>query len=107
MTVGALTRLLTLQEPLRTPDGGGGFATAWQDIAQDPAVFASVAEIGGGEELRQMQLAGVQKYRILIRHRADITADMRLTEGVGIYAITGIRDPDGKRMFLEIMAEGA
>lgn len=99
-----LRHLLTIQEPVRTPDGGGGFTTAWQDIATGPAVYAAIEPLPGREELRQGQMTPVQSWRITLRYRADITPALRLAEGATIYNITSVRDIDGRAAYLEILA---
>ncbi|MEZ0226539.1 MAG: phage head closure protein [Alphaproteobacteria bacterium] len=102
MNIADLKTRLTIQEPVRTPDGGGGFTTIWQDIAVDPVVFAQVIRISGGELLRDQQVTAGATYRITLRHRDDITAAHRLLDGATAYNITALRDPDGSRAWLEI-----
>ncbi|TAL39638.1 MAG: head-tail adaptor protein [Alphaproteobacteria bacterium] len=104
MNISDLKHRLTIQEPVRTPDGGGGFTTVWQPIASEADVFASVIQISGSETLRDQQLIAGAAYRITLRYRADITASHRLAEGATVYNITALRDPDGAREWLEITA---
>jgi head-tail adaptor len=104
MNIGQLKHRLTIQESVRTPDGGGGFTTVWQDIAVEPAVFAHVIRTSGDESLHQQQLVAMASYRITMRYRADITTAHRLTNGATVFNITGLRDPDGLGAWLEITA---
>ena len=72
-----LTERITLQTPALTDDGFGGKSISWTDVA---TVFAEVQpiytnwlepEVAGRPEAR----AG---YRIIIRTRTDMRADMRI-----------------------------
>lgn len=103
--IGNLRHLLLIQKEIRTPDGGGGFTVTWQDIATTPLVYAAITSLSGSEQLSQRQLATAVSCRIVIRHRDDITPDMRLTDGKKIYDIISVKDPDGALVYLEIIAE--
>lgn len=102
----SLTRLaqpVTLQQPVLTPDGGGGFTPGWQDIA---SVFAEIAELAGAEIAgATRQTESLSPCRITILYRADVTPDMRITAADTAYSIVSVRDPDGARRWLEIIAE--
>lgn len=104
MNISALKHRLTIQERLRTPDGGGGFTTAWQDIAAEPEVFANIVQTSGGEILRDHQMTAGATFRITLRHRADITPAHRLVDGAAAYNIIALRDPDGTGAWLEVTA---
>ena len=104
MNIGDLKTRLTIQEPVRTPDGGGGFTTVWQNIATEPVVFAQVIQTSGGETLRGQQVTAGAAYRITLRHRDDITPAHRLLDGATAYNITALRDPDGSHAWLDITA---
>jgi head-tail adaptor len=106
MTIAKLDRLLTLEAAQRTPDGGGGFTLDWQAVADAPQVYAGVEALASPEELQDAQLKPPRRFRIRLRYRADLTADMRLTEGSAVYRITGLRDPEGTAAWLELLAEG-
>lgn len=99
MTIGDMKEPLTLQQETLTPDGGGGFARAWEDVAE---VFARIEETGGGESLQHRKIEAGHACRITLHYRDDITAGMRLAGAAGIFCISTVRDPDGKRATLEI-----
>lgn len=103
--IGDLRHLLTLQEEIRTPDGGGGFTVAWQNIAQSPKIYASITSLSGNEQLSQQQLATIVSCRMIIRFRDDITARMRLTDGKRFFNILSVKDADGTGIYLDIIAE--
>lgn len=102
--IGDFRHILTLQSRTRLDDGAGGFSESWTDVAADPLVYAAVRAVGGGEALRAGQRQSVTTYRITMRYRADVTADMRLTDGVHFYNIVAALDRDGRRQYLEVTA---
>jgi SPP1 family predicted phage head-tail adaptor len=104
VNISDLKTRLTIQEPVRAPDGGGGFMTVWQNIAAEPEVFAQVVQTSGNEALRAQQITAQALYRITLRYRADITPAHRMTEGGSVYNIAALRDPDGAGEWLEITA---
>ncbi len=103
--IGRLRERLTVQREIRTPDSSGGFAVSWQDIPADPEVFAEIAPLTFREELRFRQIATRATHRIIIRHRVDITTDMRLTDGTRIYNIISLLPRDSRLEYLVIIAE--
>lgn len=72
---GDLDQRVTIQAQARTDDGAGGAAVAWADIAR---VWAKVQPLSGKERLEAQQLEAPVMYRVTIRNRADVTADMRI-----------------------------
>jgi head-tail adaptor len=102
MTTGELTRKVALQTAQRLPDGGGGFETTWQDVTElyariDRAETEEIPERGGRVTRRRC--------RLTVLHRADIAPGQRLLEGLTAYNILSLRDIDGRRVYLEIIAE--
>lgn len=102
--IGDLKYRITLQEPVRTPDGGGGFSEAWQDLAAAPEVYAAIRPLSGGETFRFRQLETVATHRILTRFRPDITPAHRILHGADVYDIVSATDADGQQAFLDIVA---
>ncbi len=100
--IGNLNHPLTLQSPQRVPDGGGGFETTWQDMAE---VFARIDAIEtediperGGRKKRQ-------RCRLTVHARKDMAPGQRLWDGSRGYGILSLRDPEGRGVYLEILAE--
>lgn len=104
MSIGGMKEALTIQRPVLAQDGGGGFETSWEDVAE---VYARIEDLGGGEAPRHGQTVAENAYRLTLHHRADVTADMRLAGGGKIYEIVSLRDPDGRGATLEITARSA
>jgi len=100
--IGNLNHPLTLQTPQRVPDGGGGFETTWQDEAD---IFARIDAVETEEIPERGGRKTRQRCRLTIHHRAGLTPGLRFSDGSRGYDIITIRDPDGRGVYLEILAE--
>lgn len=103
--IGMLRSRLTLQEPVRTPDGGGGFTTVFENVTANPVVFARITQVSGAESMNSGSLSSRTVYRIILRYRGDVTPQMRLIDGDTVYAITSVVAINDRRNYLEIVAE--
>jgi len=101
MRIASLRDRLTLEQPVRSPDGGGGASVAWQPVAD---VWARVRPVTGEERLAHDQVAGRLTHRISIRHRPGVTPAMRFRQGPRIYEIVAVLDNSG-RAYLECLCE--
>lgn len=100
---GRMNRRITLEEAVTTPDGSGGFSTAWEEFA---TVWAEVKPLSPGREaLADARLASQQGYRILMRTLTGLNADMRINHGGRYLNIRAIRFPEPDGAVLEILAE--
>lgn len=100
---GKLRERVTIERPVRTPDGAGGADVTWEALA---TVWAEVVALGGTEAALGERMEARAPHRVTIRFRDDVTAEMRLAWRGGALAIRGLRDPDGRRRWLAINAEG-
>lgn len=95
---GALRKRLTLQAPVATPDGIGGFAEGWSDVATlfarlEPVAAAS--RFGAGRELETVT------HRVILRRRGGVGPGMRFTDGGGrVFEIVTVHDPDESGRYL-------
>lgn len=99
--IGRMKDRITLQKPVLTPDEGGGFTTAWEDVAE---VYASVIPVSAGEYLKGHQLETSVTHRIIIRYREDVTPSLRIVRGAKVYDISSAVDQGGLKAYLEILA---
>ncbi|HYD17048.1 MAG TPA: phage head closure protein [Patescibacteria group bacterium] len=102
MTIGQLNTKLSLEAPVLTPDGGGGFTVEWQEVTE---VWAVVTDLTGHELLQDAQVTAHAPCRILLHYRDDLTGRMRLSGSGRVYDIVSVRDPDGGKCWLEIIAQ--
>lgn len=100
---GQLRERVIIERPVRTADGAGGADVTWEALA---SVWAEVVTLAGAETVVGERHEARQAHRITIRFRDDVTAEMRLSWCGAVLNIRGIRDPDGKRRWLAINAEG-
>lgn len=103
--IGKMKHRLTLQEPIRTPDGAGGFTVVWRDIAEHPGLYARIQALSGRETLKFGQLETKVTHRIAFRHRKDVRPGMRFIGAAEAYSIVSVADPDGTGVYAEALAE--
>jgi SPP1 family predicted phage head-tail adaptor len=101
MNIGTLTERLTLETPVRTPDGGGGASVAWQPVAD---LWANVRPISGEERLMHDQLTARLTHAVWLRWRAGITPAMRFRQDTRIYEIAAVLEPE-RRTWLKCLCE--
>lgn len=110
-TCSRLRHRLTLQEEVQTPDGFGGYARTWQDVADVWAEIISLAgtiKSAGREILFAGQLQAEVSHRILLRYRDDVAAGMRLVFENRAFNIQSVVNTDEKNETLELLVqEGA
>lgn len=94
---GAFRTELALEQVSLAPDGMGGHAETWTEIA---TVFARIepvsapARFGAGQTLEEVT------HRITLRHRADVRSGMRFRRGDRLFEIVTAHDPDETRRYL-------
>jgi SPP1 family predicted phage head-tail adaptor len=101
MSIGSLRDRLTLEQPVRTPDGGGGASIAWQPVAD---LWARVRPISGDERLAHDQVAGRLTHQVWLRHRPGVTPTMRFRQGARTYEIVAVVDGP-RRIHLKCLCE--
>jgi SPP1 family predicted phage head-tail adaptor len=97
---GDLNRRLTLEAPNESDDGAGGVTRSYAAVA---ALWANVAPQAMRADNVAASLGAVQRCRIVIRRRDDVTTRHRLRDGDAIYAIVAARTSTDRR-FTEIDA---
>lgn len=105
LDAGSLRHELVLQSAAPLPDGLGGHAESWSEIASlfgliEPVSANSVA--GAGQTLETVT------HRITMRSRADIRSGMRLVRGPRVFDIVTVHDPDesGRYLVCRVREEG-
>src|SRR5688572_17575405 len=105
MRIAALRDRLILEQPARTPDGGGGAVLAWEPVAE---LWAGVRPLSGEERLAHDQVAGRLTHAVWLRHRSGVVPAMRLRQGTGmsvrIYDIVAVLE-NPSRTYLKCLCE--
>lgn len=99
---GALNTLVVLEAPQATPDGAGGEAVVWTTVAN---LWAELRPMGGGESFAFERVDPSVRWRVRIRFRTDVAPNMRFAVSGRVLEIRAAFDPDGRRRFLECLAE--
>lgn len=104
-TSSRLRHRLTLQQESRTPDGDGGYARSWSDVAD---VWAEIIPLSGNavygkETTVAAQLQAEISHRVLLRYRAGVTAGMRLLFGTRAFNIVSVANRNEESEVLELL----
>jgi SPP1 family predicted phage head-tail adaptor len=103
--IGKMRHRLTLQEKIRTADGGGGFLHSWENITAQPVVYAAIETLPLREAMAFRQVSARATHKIHLHYRQDITTEMRLISDTKVYHILSVADPGETQTYLEILAE--
>jgi SPP1 family predicted phage head-tail adaptor len=101
MNIGSLSERLTLEQPVRTADGGGGAGVVWETVAE---LWAHPRPMSGDERLAHDQLAGRLTHEVRIRYRAGVTPAMRFRQDARIYQIVAVLEAE-RRAWLKCLCE--
>lgn len=102
MRAGDLRERVVIQEAVESPDGGGGAALTWRDIA---TVWAEIIPLSGREQIEAGGLVGVSAYRVNIRRRVDVTSAHRLVWGETTLVIKSPPTADVRRRMSTFLCE--
>lgn len=81
-----LNKRITVQYPLKAPDGMGNFTQTWFDAA---TIWAGIWPLRGDEAMAAQQMGGTITHRIRIRYRRGIRTSWRLKYGNRYFNIIG------------------
>jgi SPP1 family predicted phage head-tail adaptor len=99
---GQMTARLVLEAPLETPDGQGGAAVSFTEVA---AFWARIEPVSEQREEQAGADVFTLMHRIWLRARDDIRPGMRLRKGTRVFAVRTWRDPDERGNYLVCLCE--
>ena len=99
MLAGDLRDRLTVTTPTVSTDTLGGQTTTWSTLT---TVWGAFRSLTGREAIQASAMQASMTHRATIRYRSDVTVRMRVTRGTTTCDITAVRDPDGRRTWLEL-----
>lgn len=94
---GALRSELALEDCTTVPDGSGGHAESWGEIA---TLFAKIEPVSAESIFGADQTLETVTHRITIRWRAGVTSGMRLRRLDRIFHVVTVHDPDDTGRYL-------
>jgi len=102
----ALTRRLTLEQVVKTPDGAGGFVQVWTVLGE---LWANMDARTGRIRDAAGVAVSVVRYRIVVRAALDGSdmrpqAGQRFRDGTRAYVIDASAAHDGAGLYLECWA---
>jgi SPP1 family predicted phage head-tail adaptor len=98
LPIGRLATVLTIERATVGADD----TVAWTALA---TVHAALDPISSDEAERGAAIGGLTRWRIEIRFRTDLSSRDRLRRGERIFRIVALRDLDGCRRRLVVVAE--
>lgn len=101
LAAGQLRNLIKLQSLASGSDDLGQPLDSWTDVA---TVWSNIRHMSGSEAIRAGMEGSTVKASIRIRHRAGVTAAMRVLYGSTVYKILAVL-PDGGREFIDLVCE--
>jgi SPP1 family predicted phage head-tail adaptor len=95
---------VTIQQPVLTPDGAGGFSESWQNFVTAPVVYAAITPLATGEQMKYGQIEATTTHHIVIRYRTDIAPGMILIdEDAVVYNVISVTAQNGAKAYLELL----
>jgi SPP1 family predicted phage head-tail adaptor len=94
---GTMRTELVLEEATPVPDGAGGFAETWTELA---TLFAKLEPVAVRERFGADQTLEEVTHRVTLRHRPDVVSGMRFAHGERRLAILTVHDPDETGRYL-------
>lgn len=108
MDAGQLRDRVTLLEKTSTTDSQGGRVDTWVEVSTAPRMWAQVRATGASERVQASALTTTVSYQVVLRYRADVSPQMRLTwrpyraTSALTLEVHGVAPLDGGREFLAL-----
>ena len=100
--IGPLRERVTLMEPRRTPDGGGGASVAYEP---GPVVWAASEDRATGLSRLTGRYARLVRRRYVMRASTQLSFQTRLAHDGRTFRVTGIQRREGRKPYLLVSAE--
>ncbi|MEO3998560.1 phage head closure protein [Mesorhizobium sp. CAU 1732] len=94
---GSLRHEVAVEAAALIPDGAGGHAESWSEIA---TLFARIEPVSAQARYGADQTLETMTHRITLRFRADIASGMRLRKSSRLFEILTVHDPDETGRYL-------
>ena len=97
LDAGSLRHELSLQSATLPPDGLGGHAESWSEVA---SLFGLIEPVAANSAVSADQTLETVTHRITIRRRDGVRSGMRFVKGTRVFAIITVHDPDETGRYL-------
>ncbi len=98
---GLLKAELVLERMTPAPDGMGGYAEAWSELA---VVWGRIEPVSTAQRDFGVRPRPEVTHRIFLRFRDDVENGMRLRRGDRLFAVRAVHDPDESGRYLVCLA---
>jgi SPP1 family predicted phage head-tail adaptor len=88
---------LMLEQAAALPDGMGGHAESWNEVA---TVFAGIEPVSAANRFGAGQALETVTHRVTLRWRPDVKSGMRFVKAGRVFAILTVHDPDETMRYL-------
>jgi SPP1 family predicted phage head-tail adaptor len=102
LAAGRLNRRISIEAPVRSPNGQGGFTKGWAPTFD---VWAEMIPLRGEEAVQHNLQTSRQLWKVTIRWRAGINEECRAMFNGKPLNIRTCEDPNGRREQLVMTAE--
>lgn len=97
-----LTQRASLLAQTLTPDGGGGFASAWESFAD---VWLALEPLGSSDTVVADRLESRVRHRMTLRRRTDLSAGQRVLIGTRLFRIHAVQDEGPRAASITLACE--
>ena len=104
MSIGDLSKRVTLQHPTKVSDGMGGWTVTFTDAA---TVWGSVWPVSANDTIQANATVMVVTHRIRIRYRSVLKTSWRVSWAGRYFTIVSIIDPNTDHKFLDLLCREA
>lgn len=101
--IGKFRHRLTIEQPIQTPDEGGGHTVSWQPLAVAPEIWARIEPLSAVTAATAGQNRHEATHRITLRRREGLTPFMRLCKGSRIFSILSLLPMDENEKFMTLL----
>lgn len=102
VSTGDLRHRISIEAPVRAPDGGGGADVTWALIDE---VWAAIWPRTSAETVRLDRTESVATHDVWMRYRSGVAPEMRIRLGTRVFDIRGVIDADERRRWLKCIVE--
>lgn len=99
--IGDLRHRITFQTLALASDGQGGQTETWTNLV---TVWAYVRPMSANERLFAQKIEPLISHEVIIRHRTDITSEMRFIYDSRTFQVKAPFRPDERKFYLKFLA---